>query len=384
MSRRIPPSVTNALRQRAEEGSLRTLAPAHHGVDLCSNDYLGLARRLGEVCCTPPQGLACLGSTGSRLVSGSTVAHEELEEFLAYFHGAESALLFGSGFEANLGVLGSIGGRNDTIFYDESVHASMRDGVRLSLARAYSFRHNDLDDLKRKMMLAKGDCFVAVESVYSMDGDFAPLEEVCALCQETGAYLIVDEAHATGIYGEHGEGLVHAAGLTDAVFARVHTFGKAVGYRGACVVGSRELREFLLNFARSFVYSTATDLFSLQCIRTAYDLMAAARSERSTLRQLVATWKELAAGYPQIAFLQSEGPIQGVIVPGNRAAVALEEGLRELGFFVRAIRSPTVPVGLERLRVCLHSFNRVPQLSDMMSFIAHRLGSREALCASVG
>jgi 8-amino-7-oxononanoate synthase len=112
--------------------------------------------------------------------------------------------------------------------------------------------------------------------------------------------------------------------------------------------------------------------------------MAAARSERSTLRQLVATWKELAAGYPQIAFLQSEGPIQGVIVPGNRAAVALEEGLRELGFFVRAIRSPTVPVGLERLRVCLHSFNRVPQLSDMMSFIAHRLGSREALCASVG
>ncbi len=382
MSRRIPPSVTNALRERAEDGSLRRLEAARLGIDLCSNDYLGLARRLGEVCCTPPEGLVSLGSTGSRLVSGSTVAHEELEEFLAYFHGAESALLFGSGFEANIGVLGGIGGRNDTILYDESVHASMRDGVRLSIARSYSFRHNDLQDLKRKMLLAKGDCFVAVESVYSMDGDCAPLHELCELCQETGAYLIVDEAHATGIYGDHGEGVVHATGLTDAVFARIHTFGKAVGFRGACVVGSRELRDFLVNFARSFVYSTAPDLFSLQCIRTAYELMAAARAERATLRQLVATWKELAAGYPQISFMQSESPIQGVIVPGNRAALALEERLRELGFFVRAIRSPTVPAGLERLRVCLHSFNRVPQLSDMMSFVAQQLGSRGGLWAS--
>jgi 8-amino-7-oxononanoate synthase len=384
MSDRIPPSVMNALRKRAQDGSLRTLAPALDGIDLCSNDYLGLARRLGEVCSTPPGGLACLGSTGSRLVSGSTVAHEELEDFLARFHSAESSLLFGSGFEANLGVLASLGGRHDTILYDDSVHASMRDGVRLSLARSYSFRHNDLDDLRRKMRLAKGDCFVAVESVYSMDGDCAPLEGMCAVCQETGAYLIVDEAHATGVYGEQGQGLVHAAGLSDAVFARVYTFGKAVGYRGACVVGSRELRTFLLNFARSFVYSTATDLFSLQCIRTAYELMATAESERTTLRQLVCAWKDLAAAYPQVKFMQSESPIQGVIVPGNAAAVALEEELRELGFFVRAIRSPTVPAGVERLRVCLHAFNCVSHLSDLISCIAQHLGSRRALCVSEG
>ncbi len=384
MSRRIPASVINALRQRSEEGTLRSLLTSTNGVDLCSNDYLGLARRLGGVCSTPAAGLTSLGATGSRLVSGSTVAHEELEEFLAYFHATESALLFGSGFEANLGVLASVGGRNDTILYDELVHASMRDGVRLSLARSYSFRHNDLEDLRRKIALAKGDCFIAVESLYSMDGDFAPLEELCALCQETGAYLIVDEAHATGVFGDRGEGLVQAAGLAGAVFARIHTFGKSLGYRGACVVGARELREFLVNFARPFVYSTAVDLFSLQCIRIAYELMETARAERTILRQLIATWKEIAAGYPQVEFMQSESPIQGVLVSGNKAALSLEEGLRELGFFVRAIRSPTVPVGRERLRVCLHSFNRIPQLSDLISFVAHQIGSQGTVCATAG
>jgi 8-amino-7-oxononanoate synthase len=382
MSRRVPSSLVNALRLRTEEGSLRSLAPVVHGIDLCSNDYLGLARRLGEVCATPPEGLASLGATGSRLVSGSTVAHEELEEFLACFHSTEAALLFGSGFEANLGVLGSLGGRNDTVLYDELVHASMRDGIRLSLARSYSFRHNDLDDLRRKIALAKGDCFIAVESVYSMDGDFAPLEELCALCKATGAHLIVDEAHATGVFGEQGEGLVQAAGLADSVFARIHTFGKALGYRGACVVGSFELKEFLVNFARPFVYSTAVDLFSLQCIRRAYELMATARAERSALRQLVATWRELTAGYPHVSFMQSDTPIQGVLVSGNRAAVSLEHELRSAGLFVRAIRSPAVPVGQERLRVCLHSFNRIPQLGELISFVEQRLGARGAVCAT--
>lgn len=384
MATRIPVSVSEALSRRMQDGALRVVTPAQDGVDLCSNDYLGLARQLGHVCSTPAHGLARLGATGSRLVSGSTLAHEEVEHFLACFHATEAALLFGSGFEANIGLLGSLGGRGDTILYDELVHASMRDGVRLSIARSHSFRHNDVDDLRRKLQRATGDCFVAVESLYSMDGDCAPLQELCALCRESGAHLIVDEAHATGVYGHQGEGLVQANGLANEVFARVHTFGKALGYRGACVVGSRELRDYLINFARSFVYSTACDLFSLRCIREAYELMAEARRERLSLQHLIGAWAEMAAAYHNVQFLRSASPIQGIVVPGNDFVVRLERRLLEAGFFVRAIRSPTVPRGSERLRICLHSFNRVSELAELLSYVDQLQEMYRGACAAAG
>lgn len=369
MNERIPKSIHSGLELRRESDALRSLSPVVGGVDLCSNDYLGLSRALAKVQVDREGDSNLLGATGSRLVSGSTQTHEDLEDFLAQFHGEDAALLFGSGYEANLGLLGSLGTRHDTIVYDEYAHASMRDGIRLSTARSYSFRHNDLDDLRKKVKQGRGDVFVAVESLYSMDGDTAPLRELCDLCDEVGAFLIVDEAHATGVFGEHGEGLVQSQGLQRRVFARVHTFGKALGYRGAIIVGSERLREYLINFARPFVYSTAPDLLTLRYIDLAYRLMANAKMERGALWTLVREFQALAREWGGIAFLPSPSQIQGVIIPSNSSVLVAERSLQEAGIFAKAIRSPTVPEGSERIRICLHSFNSVQEVQRALSIL---------------
>lgn len=352
---------------------LRYLRELDGGVDLCSNDYLGIARRL-----SPPAGIAEGGATGSRLVSGTTHDHLELEGFLATCHQTEAALLFGSGYEANLGLLSALGTRHDTIIYDDLIHASLRDGIRLSAARSFSFRHNDLDDLRRKMSAARGECYIVVESVYSMDGDIAPMTELCKLARSTGAFLIVDEAHSTGVYGGHGEGLVQDLGLQGDIFARVHTFGKALGYRGACVVGSALLRDYLINFSRPFIYSTAPDLHSLAMIRQAYERAREATSERARLRALIEHLRALRARYPEIEFLDSATPIQGVIIGDNEEAIRVESALRSAGIHARAIRAPTVPSGTERIRLCLHSFNTEFEIEQAILAIAETLGERRA------
>lgn len=373
MNQRDPKSIQKALDDRRKSYALRQLVPVTGGIDLCSNDYLGISRKLASMHLAPSCEYGVLGATGSRLVSGTTRAHEDLESFLAEFHGARSALLFGSGYEANVGLLSSIGTRHDTIIYDEFVHASMRDGIRLSAARSYSFRHNDLEDLRRKVAQARGDLFVAVESLYSMDGDIAPLRELCELCEELGAYLIVDEAHATGVYGKRGEGLVQREGLESRVYARVHTFGKGVGYRGAIVVGSEALREYLVNFARPFIYSTAPDLLTLRYIDTAYRAMADAHEERARLRALIDGVRVLPVEFPALSFLQSESPIQGVVLTSNERVLAAEEALQGAGFFAKAIRSPTVPPGSERIRLCLHAYNTLDEVRECLARIADSL-----------
>jgi 8-amino-7-oxononanoate synthase len=360
----VPNGIISALNERRRSGALRTLIPHSSGVDLCSNDYLGLARILQ----TGATGTG--GATGSRLVSGNSNMHEELEHFLAAFHGAEGALLFGSGYEANLGLLGSLGKRTDTIIYDELIHASMRDGARLSPARSFSFRHNDPLDLRTKIANARGEVYVTVESLYSMDGDRAPLSEILSVCEEKGAFLLVDEAHATGVYGAHGEGIVQEQGLEDRVFARVHTFGKALGYRGAVVVGSEPLRSYLINFARSFIYSTAPDTATLETIRRAYELQASMTEERTQLKERITFFRDCAKSYPHLRFLESDSPIQGIILPGNDTVLRTEEKLASCGFFARAIRSPTVPIGQERLRLCLHAFNTHREIADALEIVA--------------
>lgn len=373
------------MQQRVASDAVRTLRLGGSGVDLSSNDYLGIARRLSdsEVVADILNSLTLsqIGATGSRLVTGNTEAHEELERFLASFHGAPAALLFGSGYEANVGLLSTTASRTDTIIYDELVHASIRDGIGLSPARGYSFKHNDLDELVRKMRAARGECFVVVESVYSMDGDQAPLVDLIDVVERAGAYLIVDEAHSTGVYGPSGAGCVAELGLCEHVFARVHTFGKALGYRGACVVGSFALREHLINTARSFIYTTASDAFMLQCIRKAYDMMRAADREREQLKLLIAEMAAVQARHPEVTFLNSESPIQGVVVPGNAAALRAESALREAGFEARAIRAPTVPRGLERIRLCLHSYNSLEEVRGAVGVLA---GCLREVCKSGG
>ena len=370
MNQRDPKSIKEALVDRRAAHALRRLVPVTGGIDLCSNDYLGISRKLALTHLSPPSEYGVMGATGSRLVSGTTRAHEDLESFLAEFHSAPSALLFGSGYEANVGLLSSIGTRHDTIIYDELVHASMRDGIRLSAARSYSFRHNDLDDLRKKIAQARGDLFVAVESLYSMDGDTAPLTELCSLCEEAGAYLIVDEAHATGVYGKRGEGLVQREGVESRVYARVHTFGKGVGYRGAIVVGSETLREYLVNFARPFIYSTATDLLTLRYIDRAYRLMAEAHEERARLCALIQGVRSLREEFFGLSFLESDSPIQGVVLPSNERVLSAEVALQGAGFFAKAIRSPTVPSGSERIRLCLHAYNTLDEVRECLALIA--------------
>lgn len=376
MNQRTPNSIQKGLEHRRESNALRSLTPVAGGIDLCSNDYLGLSRVLARTQIDRDGESHLLGATGSRLVSGTTQTHEDLEDFLAQFHNAEAALLFGSGYEANLGLLGSVGTRHDTIIYDEYAHASIRDGIRLSNARSYSFRHNDLDDLRKKIAQGRGDVFVAVESLYSMDGDIAPIKALSDLCDEMGAFLIVDEAHATGVFGEHGEGLVQREGVHSRIFAKVHTFGKALGYRGAIVVGSEALREYLINFARPFIYSTAPDLLTLRYIDFAYRMMANAKSERTALSALIKEFQTLSRHVEGMQFLPSRSQIQGVIVPSNAAVLAAEKSLQDAGIFAKAIRSPTVPEGTERIRICLHSYNSVDEIHRAISILGGAVTQR--------
>lgn len=383
MSARIPEHFQSQQRERVAKEAVRTLRVESGGIDLCSNDYLGIAERLAspeilsrifgilERAANDPQQVTPprVGATGSRLVSGTTQHHEELEALLAEFHQAEAAVLFGSGYEANLGLLSSIASRTDTVLYDELVHASMRDGIRLSPARAYSFRHNNLEDLSAKLKNARGECFIAVESVYSMDGDLAPLIQIIELAERFGAYVVVDEAHATGIYGPKGAGCVTDLGLSNRVLARVHTFGKALGYRGACVVGANSVREHIINSARSFIYTTAPDRLALCFIEAAYNIIKDSDQERCRLQELLRGVEILKSDYGDLSFLPSLSQIQGVIVPGNSLALATERALRDAGYIVRAIRVPTVPHGTERIRICLHSFNSVDQVAEAFAVI---------------
>ena len=218
------------LNERREQNAFRQLKLPAQKIDFCSNDYLGIsARRMISV----DRELVSHGSTGSRLLSGNYSLIEETEAIIAAFHQAEAGLIFNSGYDANLGLLSCVAQRGDTIIYDYLCHASIRDGIRLSFAHSFSFEHNDLNDLEKKLRLAEGNRFVVTESLFSMDGDMAPISPIVELCKKYSASLIVDEAHATGVVGDRGEGLIQQLGLEADCFARVHTFGKAVGCHGA-------------------------------------------------------------------------------------------------------------------------------------------------------
>lgn len=353
MTKSIGAHIKSKLDQRRDGGMLRRLVHVDGMVDFCSNDYLGYARNTEIFGKSELSG----GSTGSRLLSGNTKYAEELEAFIANYHGAQSGLIYNSGYDANLGFFSCVPYRGDTILYDELSHASIRDGIRLNPAASFSFAHNDLSDLEEKLKRSTGNTYVAVESVYSMDGDFSPLKEIQTLCEKHCAGLVVDEAHATGVFGNGGKGRVVELGLEDRVFVRMHTFGKALGTHGAAVLGSAELRDFLINFSRPFIYSTALPETTLFSIKKAYDKMSLDSNSLLKLRELIDVFKEKIKGAKYDHVLLSNSAIQGIIVGGNEATVALAKQVQNDGFDVRPILSPTVPKGSERLRISLHAFN---------------------------
>ena len=368
--------IQQKLTQRKLDNNFRVLKTAYGLIDFCSNDYLGFARSEklkalveAEISKYPD----CLnGSGGSRLLSGNTVFAEELEQQIASFHQAEAGLIFNSGYNANLGLFASLPQRGDTIITDQLIHACIIDGARLSLANRYSFKHNDLDDLEKKLKHAKGNVYIAVESVYSMDGDEAPLLEIIRLTQKYNANLIVDEAHATGVFGA---GLVQSLNLQNQVFARTVTFGKALGSHGAIVLGSDNLRNYLINFARSFIYTTAPSFHQLVTTKMAYQLLQEAASTQNKLQNLIALFKKELQKQHVFQLIRSNSAIQSILVPGNTAAKQIADHLQKNGFDVRAILSPTVPIGKERLRICIHTFNTKEEVATLSLAISNQLSA---------
>ena len=362
---RVEQYLANKLQERADAGNLRKLTTQKAPVDLFSNDYLGLVTTGALAELMHPFNNDTTGSTGSRLLSGNSEQAELLENTIASFHKAEASLLFNSGYDANMGLLASITGRTTTIVSDELCHASLIDGIRLSqCSRRYKFVHNDLNDLEIQLKKYKDDgpVIIVTESVFSMDGDMAPLVDMVALCEKYDAQLVVDEAHATGVIGSHGEGLVCTLGLQDKVFARVHTFGKALGCHGAAVVGSNLLKQYLINFARPFIYTTALPGHSVHAASCAYQYLSGHSFSNLALHELIAYFRIRINETGMEHWKDSISPIQALVVGDNERSKALASRLQQAGLQVKPILHPTVPAGMERLRVCLHSFNTKEQV----------------------
>ncbi|MEM1406353.1 MAG: 8-amino-7-oxononanoate synthase, partial [Bacteroidota bacterium] len=361
------------LGQRIKAGNHRSLVLKTGLVDFTSNDYLGLAanRELHDRIVANFRGLPN-GSTGSRLLSGNSNLAVDTESYLADLLNAEQMLLFDSGYMANLAIFSTLPQRGDTVIYDELSHACIKDGIRLSLASKMSFKHNDLHDLRKKLERATGTIYIALESIYSMDGDECPLADVMDLTRTFKAKIILDEAHGTGIYGKNGGGLSVSLGLEKQLFARIYTFGKAMGIHGAAVAGDLPLRDYVVNFARPFIYTTAPSPYSAVAVRSAFDYL----NENIQLQEeIVRKIAFFGSEYSRLAKnnykrTNSNHAIQSIIIPGNSRAHAAAKKLQNKGYDVRPILSPTVAEGSERLRICLHTFNSREDISGLIHSLA--------------
>jgi 8-amino-7-oxononanoate synthase len=328
-----------------------------HGIDLSSNDYLSLATdpRMKAAIREGVNSAPRIASTGSRLLSGHDEEWTLLEHEFAQWVGVEAALYFTSGYMANIGLLSALLRPEDVAFSDSANHASLIDGIRLAKCRRLIFPHLDLTflegELRRNASVA-GARVIVVESIFSMEGDRAPLADLAALAERYGAELIVDEAHATGVRGPHGSGCVADAGLSGRVLATVHTCGKALAAAGAFVCGSDNLRRFLINRSRTFIFNTGLPPYFASQVAAGMSLAKEAECERSRLMELSAFLRnELRKNGFDTA--SSDSQIVPVILGSNDAAVHFAEYLRTRGFGVRAIRPPTVPAGTARLRLSL-------------------------------
>lgn len=353
--------------KRTQDGSLRTLKTIPDlSIDFSSNDYLGLARS-GDLKATITKTYSKVdlknGSTGSRLLTGNSDLIESSEQSLANLFGFEASTLFNSGYMANLAFFSAVPQRGDTIIYDEYAHACIKDGCRLSLAKRHSFKHNDLEDLERKLKEATGEVFIACESIYSMDGDKAPIIEIIALAKKHGAKVIVDEAHSTGIWGKHGAGMIPELGLQKDVYAVIYTFGKAMGIHGASIAGSKALKEFIINFSRPFIYTTAPSPLEVLSIQCAFTYLKTNAHLISTLKENINLFNQLLPEH------STPSAIKSIVIGGNLATIKLSEKLQSEGFDVRPILSPTVKEGSERLRVCLHAYNTDEEITLLCQHI---------------
>mgnify|MGYP003624546390 FL=1 len=375
----FPNKLNKKLEERVSNNALRLLRMPNNLVDFSSNDYLGFAKN-SSIFGNTSRILADKnseqnGATGSRLISGNHGLYPELEKFISEFHRAESALVFNSGYDANIGFFSAVPQRGDVIFYDEYIHASIRDGIALSAAKGYKFKHNDLNNLKKVMNRVSATAiessevqvYVVTESIFSMDGDTPDLKLFAEYCDKSHCHLIVDEAHAIGVFGENGEGLITELQLEHLVFARIITFGKAMGCHGAAILGSQKLKDYLINFARSFIYTTGLPPHSLATINAAYHQLSLDDSQLQLQLNISYFNAQLESLDLTSVFIPSHSAIHCCLISGNEKVKGVALQLQNKGFDVRAILSPTVPIGEERLRFCIHSYNTKEEIQKVLS-----------------
>ena len=374
----IPKQLQKALQERETAGTLRHLSEESYLIDFYSNDYIGLAKN--AVVRTKAHSLLeeyplQNGSTGSRLLSGNYPLIRNAESYLAAFHGAEKGLLFNSGYDANVGIFSSIPQKGDVVLYDQYIHASIRDGLQLNKAQNFKFKHNSLADLEEKLKRfapSATTLYIATEAVFSMDGDTPDLPAMVALAKEYNAYIIIDEAHSVGIFGNRGEGLCQALGIEKDIFLRLITFGKGIGAHGALVVAQAEVIDYLVNFARSFIYTTAAAPESIATLLASYMLLPELK-ERDLLHENIVFFREKAqtlAKEKGITFIDSSSAIQGLIIPDSQKVKQVAARLQARGMGIKPILSPTVPKGEERLRICLHSYNTKEEINLLFQTIS--------------
>jgi 8-amino-7-oxononanoate synthase len=372
---KLPENLIQKLENRKQNNSLRQLPCFNNLVDFSSNDYVGFSRSESIFKLTHhyliENEIIQNGATGSRLISGNHSLYQMAESLIAEFHDIESALIFNSGYDANVGFFSAVPQRNDVILYDELSHASIRDGISMSNAKSYKFSHNDFEDLER-LILKFGDTniYIVTETVFSMDGDSPNLEELVTLSEKHNCCLVVDEAHTLGVFGEKGEGLSQHLQVHDKIFARIMTFGKGLGCHGAVVLGSTELIEYLINFSRSFIYTTGLSPHSVATILVAYQQLEIETATIVKLRQNIIYFnqqKNLLGLKP--LFVRSKSAIQSAIVPGNENVKRIALQLQDHGFDVKPILSPTVPEGQERLRFCIHSYNTEDEINQVLELL---------------
>lgn len=350
------------LNERISQNALRKLHTHNYSIDFCSNDYLGIVKnKLIKI-----DSDLSHGSRGSRLLAGNDITTQNVEKKLAQFHNAEAALIFNNGYDANVGLLSCVPQKGDTILYDYLCHASIRDGIRLSFATAYSFEHNNIDDLQKKLEKSTGTIFIVTETVFSMDGDIAPLNTIVDLAKKYNAHVIVDEAHAIGVIGNNGEGLAQHLNLHHQIFARIYTYGKACGVHGALIVGSTTLINYCTNFSRSFVYSTALPPNSVAAIAASYSIFPFLKNERENIYKLIKYFQQQKISYTTIP---SSTPIQAIIIPNNTKVKEIAQKLQSNDIDARAIVYPTVPKGTERLRIILHSYNSFQEIDKLFEIL---------------
>ncbi len=391
----LPKKLQQKIERRKNENALRSLPKSADLIDFTSNDYLGFSKNKHIFEATAQllekQAIFQNGATGSRLLSGNHFLYRELEKKLAVCHKAETALVFNSGYDANQGFFSSVPQRGDIVFYDELIHASIRDGIKMGDAKSYKFKHNDLHDLRSRLERTLSterqglsdinersqiEVYIVTESVFSMNGDSPDLKAFTEYCSVNQYHLIIDEAHALGVFGVDGLGLVQELGLEQKVFARIFTFGKAMGCHGAAILGATDLKNYLVNFARSFIYTTGLPPHSIATVLSAYEFLNSSlgREAQQKLKKNIDYFKlECETLNLKPFFILSDSAVHCCVIEGNSKARFIAEKIQKTGFDCRPILSPTVEKGKESLRFCLHSYNTKEEISGILRTVKENI-----------